>query len=33
MRAMNADVVQRGQKPAAVAARFLRQVGLMSGPG
>jgi osmoprotectant transport system substrate-binding protein len=33
MRAMNADVVQRGQQPAAVARRFLRQVGLMSGPG
>jgi osmoprotectant transport system substrate-binding protein len=33
MQAMNADVVQRGEKPAAVARRFLRQVGLMSGPG
>jgi osmoprotectant transport system substrate-binding protein len=33
MRGMNADVVQRGQKPAAVARRFLRQAGLMSGSG
>jgi osmoprotectant transport system substrate-binding protein len=33
MQAMNADVVQRGEQPAAVARRFLRQVGLMSGPG
>ncbi|HEY0631159.1 MAG TPA: glycine betaine ABC transporter substrate-binding protein [Thermoleophilaceae bacterium] len=33
MRKMNADVVQRGQQPAAVAQRFLRQAGLMSGPG
>jgi osmoprotectant transport system substrate-binding protein len=31
MRAMNADVVQRGEKPAAVAQKFLRQAGLMSG--
>ena len=29
MRAMNADVVQRGEQPAAVAERFLRQAGLM----
>jgi osmoprotectant transport system substrate-binding protein len=33
MRAMNADVVQRGQAPAAVAERFLRQVGVMNGHG
>src|SRR3954471_22151898 len=33
MRAMNAAVVQRGEKPAAVAQRFLRQAGLMSGSG
>lgn len=33
MRAMNAAVVQRGEEPAAVAERFLRQVGLMSGRG
>jgi osmoprotectant transport system substrate-binding protein len=33
MRAMNAAVVQRGQAPAAVAERFLRQVGVMNGPG
>jgi osmoprotectant transport system substrate-binding protein len=28
MREMNADAVQRGEEPAAVAARFLRQAGL-----
>jgi osmoprotectant transport system substrate-binding protein len=33
MREMNASVVQRGAEPAAVAERFLRQVGLMSGRG
>jgi osmoprotectant transport system substrate-binding protein len=33
MREMNASVSQRGEKPAAVAERFLRQVGLMNGPG
>jgi osmoprotectant transport system substrate-binding protein len=33
MRAMNAAVVQRGQKPAAVAQKFLRQAGLISGSG
>src|SRR3954469_23076205 len=33
MRAMNAAVVQRGQSPAAVAEKFLRQVGVMSGRG
>jgi osmoprotectant transport system substrate-binding protein len=33
MREMNADVVQRGQDPAAVAERFLRRVGLMKGRG
>jgi osmoprotectant transport system substrate-binding protein len=33
MRAMNAAVVQRGQAPAAVAERFLRQAGVMGGPG
>jgi osmoprotectant transport system substrate-binding protein len=33
MRTMNAAVVQRGQKPADVARRFLRQAGLMSGSG
>ena len=33
MRAMNAAVVQRGEKPAAVAKAFLQQAGLMSGPG
>jgi osmoprotectant transport system substrate-binding protein len=32
MRAMNAAVVQRGRKPAAVAKDFLHQAGLMSGP-
>jgi osmoprotectant transport system substrate-binding protein len=31
MRGMNAAVVLRGQKPAAVAGAFLRQAGLMSG--
>ena len=31
MRAMNASVSQRGEQPAAVAERFLRQVGLMNG--
>jgi osmoprotectant transport system substrate-binding protein len=31
MRAMNAAVVQRGEQPAAVAERFLRQAGL-AGP-
>jgi osmoprotectant transport system substrate-binding protein len=30
MRAMNASVTQRGEAPATVAERFLRQVGLMS---
>jgi osmoprotectant transport system substrate-binding protein len=29
MRSMNAAVVQRGEEPAAVAARFLRQAGLV----
>ena len=33
MQAMNAAVVQRGQAPAVVAERFLRQVGLMNGSG
>src|SRR4051794_19364133 len=33
MRAMNAAVVQRGEKPAAVAERFLRQAGVGSGSG
>jgi osmoprotectant transport system substrate-binding protein len=33
MRAMNAAVVQRGEAPAAVAQRFLRQVGVMAGRG
>src|SRR3954454_3425454 len=33
MRSMNAAVVQRGDKPAAVAQKFLRQAGLMGGPG
>jgi osmoprotectant transport system substrate-binding protein len=33
MRAMNAAVVQRGESPAVVAERFLRQVGLMNGSG
>jgi osmoprotectant transport system substrate-binding protein len=33
MRGMNAAVVQRGEAPAAVAERFLRQVGLMNGRG
>jgi osmoprotectant transport system substrate-binding protein len=33
MRAMNAAVVERGEKPGAVAKEFLRQAGLMSGPG
>jgi osmoprotectant transport system substrate-binding protein len=33
MRAMNAAVVQRGEKPAAVAKAFLQQAGLMTGPG
>jgi osmoprotectant transport system substrate-binding protein len=33
MREMNASVTQRGEQPAAVAERFLRQVGLMNGPG
>lgn len=33
MRTMNAAVVARGEQPAAVARRFLRSVGLMSGPG
>jgi osmoprotectant transport system substrate-binding protein len=33
MRAMNAAVVQRGEAPAVVAQRFLRQVGVMNGPG
>jgi osmoprotectant transport system substrate-binding protein len=33
MQAMNAAVVQRGESPAKVAERFLRQVGLMNGPG
>ena len=33
MRGMNAAVVQRGQKPAAVAQKFLRQAGLMTGSG
>jgi osmoprotectant transport system substrate-binding protein len=33
MREMNASVSQRGEQPAAVAERFLRQVGLMNGSG
>jgi osmoprotectant transport system substrate-binding protein len=33
MREMNAAAVQRGEKPAAVAARFLRDSGLVSSPG
>src|SRR5439155_20761751 len=33
MRRMNADVVQRGEQPAAVARKFLSQVGLMSAGG
>jgi osmoprotectant transport system substrate-binding protein len=33
MRGMNAAVVQRGESPAAVAERFLRQVGVMGGKG
>lgn len=33
MRAMNAAVVQRGETPAAVAERFLRQVGVMGEKG
>ena len=33
MRGMNAAVVQRGEAPAKVAERFLRQVGVMNGPG
>jgi osmoprotectant transport system substrate-binding protein len=33
MREMNAAVVQRGEKPAAVAKKFLHAAGLMSGPG
>jgi osmoprotectant transport system substrate-binding protein len=33
MRAMNAAVVQRAETPAAVAERFLRQVGVMGGKG
>jgi osmoprotectant transport system substrate-binding protein len=33
MRGMNADVVERGEQPAAVAEKFLRQVGVMNGPG
>ena len=33
MRAMNADVVQRGQTPAAVAQKVLRQAGLLSAGG
>jgi osmoprotectant transport system substrate-binding protein len=33
MQAMNAAVVQRGEAPATVAERFLRQVGLMNGRG
>ena len=33
MREMNASVTQRGEQPAAVAERFLRQVGLMNGSG
>jgi osmoprotectant transport system substrate-binding protein len=33
MRKMNAAVVQRGENPAVVAERFLRQVGLMNGRG
>ena len=31
MRAMNAAVDQRSEKPAAVAARFLREKGLVGG--
>ena len=33
MRAMNAAVVQRGEKPAAVAEQFLRRAGLINGRG
>jgi osmoprotectant transport system substrate-binding protein len=33
MREMNAAVVQRGETPAAVARKFLRAAGLMSGSG
>jgi osmoprotectant transport system substrate-binding protein len=33
MRTMNAAVVQRHEEPAAVAERFLRQAGLVSGSG
>jgi glycine betaine/choline ABC-type transport system substrate-binding protein len=33
MREMNAAVVQRGESPRAVAEQFLREVGLMNGPG
>src|SRR3954471_19781097 len=33
MRAMNAAVVERGETPAAVARKFLRAAGLMSGSG
>jgi osmoprotectant transport system substrate-binding protein len=33
MRAMNAAVVQRGEEPAAVAQKFLRQAGLMTASG
>jgi glycine betaine/choline ABC-type transport system substrate-binding protein len=33
MRAMNAAVVQRGEKPAAVAQKFLRRVGRVGGSG
>jgi osmoprotectant transport system substrate-binding protein len=33
MRSMNAAVVQRGEKPAAVAQKFLRQAGLMGRSG
>jgi osmoprotectant transport system substrate-binding protein len=31
MRSMNAAVVQRGQDPAGLAARFLREAGLAGG--
>ena len=33
MQGMNAAVTQRGESPAKVAERFLRQVGVMNGPG
>ena len=33
MQDMNAAVTQRGESPAKVAERFLRQVGVMNGPG